>query len=308
MMVLPWEAGVDIFFVISGFVMVHASGRMFARRGAAGEFVRRRFARVVPLYWLTTTLVLLTALADPSLLNEGSNGVGLILSSYLFLPWERVDGFTQPLFRIGWTLNYEILFYVVFAACIWMPYRRAVAAAAAALLALAAIGVTLRPHTVTLRFWTDPIVAEFVFGMAIAVLHRAGVRWPPWLRAAIAASGLLLLAWVGVSDGPFRPIAYGVPASLFLAACVLRPNDPAPATGPARLGLMLGDASYALYLVHPFPMRALALAWERAGWTGPFGVASYVAAALLLSCLAALWVHRRIEMPLTRRTRRWLAV
>lgn len=306
---LPWDASVDIFFVISGFVMVYASTRLFARRDAVRLFAGRRLARIVPLYWVATTLVLLAGLASPAALSEPLGGVGLIVSSYLFVPWERPDGFTQPVFRLGWTLNYELLFYSVFAAFVWLRRPVAVAWVSAVMLALAAAGQILHPGNPQLRFWTDPIIVEFVAGMLLAVLLLAGVRLPVSVRVGMGLAGVAMLFAEGTADGPWRLVTYGVPATLFLAAGAL---GAPPASGrrslTTRFAILLGDASYAIYLIHPFPMRSFAILWMKLGWTGMPGIVSYVVATVLFACAAAIWLHLRVEMPLTRRVRRRISV
>ncbi|MBA4334995.1 MAG: hypothetical protein C0420_08825, partial [Methylobacterium sp.] len=72
---LPWMAGVDIFFVVSGFIMVHASASLFDRPGAPALFLKRRLVRIVPLYWAATTLFLLIGLALPATLNSPAPSV-----------------------------------------------------------------------------------------------------------------------------------------------------------------------------------------------------------------------------------------
>jgi exopolysaccharide production protein ExoZ len=305
---LPWDASVDIFFVISGFVMVYASTRLFARPGGVRLFVGRRLARIVPLYWIATTLVLLVAFARPGALSEPlGGGIGYIVASYLFIPWLRPDGFIQPVFRLGWTLNYELLFYTLFALFLPLPRRYAAACVSAALVALAASGMLFRPAMPQLVFWTDPIVVEFAAGMLVATMLLAGTRLGMSARAAMALCGVAMLYFEGRSDGPWRLVTYGVPATLFLAAGVLgRPGG--RITTAMRLGVLLGDASYAIYLVHPFPMRALREVWARLHWTGMAGILSYILCTLLLSCAAAVVLHLWLEMPLTRATRRLLRV
>ena len=118
---LPWAAGVDVFFVISGLIMVHASRGLFAREGARGTFLKRRLARIVPLYWAVTLLYLAVALTTPALLNSALLDPAPILASFLFIPFTRPDGAVQPLYSLGWTLNFEMLFYVLFAATIGWP-------------------------------------------------------------------------------------------------------------------------------------------------------------------------------------------
>jgi exopolysaccharide production protein ExoZ len=304
--ILPWDASVDIFFVISGFVMVYASTRLFARPGGVRLFVGRRVARIFPLYWITTTLVLLIAWAVPRALSEPlGGGFGYILASYFFIPWQRPDGFIQPIFRLGWTLNYELLFYTVFALFLPLPRRWATACVVAAILALAGAGVLLRPTIPQFVFWTDPIIVEFAVGMLVATLLLAEFRLDMRARVMLATCGVVMLYLEGTSDGPWRLVSYGIPATLFLCAAVL--GRPAGSPSPLmRLGVLLGDASYAIYLVHPFPMRAFREVWARLHWTGMAGIVSYIAVTLLVSCAAAVVLHLRVEMPLTRAVRRVL--
>ena len=127
---LPWASGVDLFFVISGFVMVYASAELFGRRSSPMTFMARRLIRIVPLYWGATTLFLVVALATPSSVSQAGFGLADVVMSYAFLPTSRPDGTIQPIYSLGWTLNYEMFFYVVFAACIVLPRRRALAAVA----------------------------------------------------------------------------------------------------------------------------------------------------------------------------------
>ena len=94
--ILPWMAGVDIFFVVSGFIMVHASGELFGRPRAMRLFLERRIARIVPLYWATTTLFLLIGLAAPAMLNSGAPGFGQIVGSYLFWPVVSTQAQNMP--------------------------------------------------------------------------------------------------------------------------------------------------------------------------------------------------------------------
>ncbi len=305
---LPWDAGVDIFFVISGFVMVYASARLFGRPGAVGLFARRRLARVVPLYWMATTLVLAVALLMPGTLSEAPGGIGSMLASYLFIPWRRPDGFIQPLFRLGWTLNYEMLFYAAFASFIGLRRNRAVACVFAVMLALAVAGQALRPSNPQALFWTDPIVLEFAAGMLVAQLLLAGVRLAAPVRLLLAACGVGMLFVEGRADGPWRFLAYGLPATLFVAACVLARPASGRVSARLRLGILLGDASYAIYLVHPFPMRAFAVLWQKLHWTGMAGILSYVAFTVLFACVIAVVVHFWVEMPATLWARRRLGV
>ena len=213
---LPWDASVDIFFVISGFVMVYASTRLFARPGGMWLFVGRRAARIFPLYWVATTGVLLVAFAIPHALSEPlGGGIGYILASYVFIPWQRPDGFIQPVFRLGWTLNYELLFYSIFALFLVLPRRWGTACVTVVILALAAAGILFRPSIPQFLFWkVCHGSSSSAIGMLVATLLLADVRLDMWARVALAAAGVLMLFLEGRSDGPWRLVTYGVPATL----------------------------------------------------------------------------------------------
>jgi exopolysaccharide production protein ExoZ len=305
----PWVAGVDVFFVISGFVMVHASRGLFARPGASGVFLARRVARIVPLYWGTTTLYLAVALAVPSLLNSALLEPWPVLASYLFIPFARPDGAVQPIYSLGWTLNYEMFFYALFALAVALPLRRAVAALAATLAALAAFGALFRlPQP--LAFWTDAIVLEFAFGLVIGLLRAEGMTLGRIERAALALLGVALLALDFTRGDLWAPLprvlGWGLPAALIVAAAALGRERAPSANWATRLAVATGDASYALYLLHPFVIRggrAFAMRTGLADVIGPWG---FVALSLLAATVAALFVHRWFERPATERARRRL--
>ncbi len=286
---LPLEAGVDLFFVISGFVMAWASWDAFGSVRSVAPFVARRLLRIVPLYWLLS----LAAGggrgggAGPDQRRRCGTGRATWPPRSLFWPWRRLDGFVQPVLRLGWTLEYEMLFYALVAAA--LPLRRP-AALIAILLALGglvlagqAAGFTATP----LVFWTDPVVAEFALGRA----RRHG-------RAARA----------GAPDGPAWPPASCSRRSQArrrtacrarcCAACRRRCwcSRRCPGAAFRRLVLLVGNASYALYLVHPFPMRALRVLAAR------FAVAPAPTVAVTMAvCLAAaLALHRLVEQPVLR--------
>ena len=89
---IPWGAGVDLFFVISGFIIVYSSQKLFEAPHARGIFLARRLGRVVPLYWTATTLYLSVPLALPGAVNSEILDPGFILSSFCSFPWSALTG------------------------------------------------------------------------------------------------------------------------------------------------------------------------------------------------------------------------
>src|SRR5262249_32463856 len=119
-------AGVDLFFVISGFVMVYASEPLYEKLGAPRVFFLRRLARIVPSYWATTIFLLAYGMIARVDLATSWDAAEWIVASFLFIPCPRPNGVMLPYHYVGWTLNYEMFFYVVFAGAILLPRRRAV--------------------------------------------------------------------------------------------------------------------------------------------------------------------------------------
>ncbi|MGE7415630.1 acyltransferase family protein [Methylobacterium tarhaniae] len=298
---LPWPAGVDMFFVISGFIIVHAAASLHGRPDARKLFLAHRIARVVPLYWLATTLYLALAWARPGLIGAGAEGPAYLAASYLFWPMARADGAVQPLYSLGWTLNYEMAFYALFALALPWGRRGAVVGVLALLAGLVLIGLTAGPLPVPLAFWSDPIVLEFGCGAALALARQEGLRLPGPARLALVGLGLALLSLAGEAPALPRCLAWGGPAVLLVAAAGLGPSG--PAAGRLRPAVIVGDASYALYLAHPFVVRASRVIAEATGVAASLGPGTLVAAILALATAAAILLHRNVERPLTRAAR-----
>jgi peptidoglycan/LPS O-acetylase OafA/YrhL len=278
------NAGVDLFFVISGFIMVYISAEHFGTRGAPLNFLARRIIRIVPLYWIITTAYI-AATRYP---------VDYALSSYFFIPAARPNGALLPVVVQGWTLNFEMFFYVLFTPAILLPRRLAVGVLAVVMIAFVLARVP---------YYGDSIIIEFVFGMAIALARGEGLRLPAAVCLLLIAAGVLLFI-VGLPPDGGRVVTWGIPAALIVAGATLGPPLP---EGPLIAPLVaIGDASYALYLVHPLMTRWIA------GASLPLGIdlaqvqAGYLLLAVAASILFGLLVYRIVEKPLLRALHRML--
>ena len=171
------HAGVDIFFVISGFIMVYVTPRDMS----ALQFLRNRILRVAPLYYLITFVTFGFALFLPGLMQSTEANIGHLIKSLLFVPFEKSNGYLHPTVFVGWTLNYEMMFYALFGIALLMR-RHLVAAAIALVLAVLLANLT---DGVVQRFYGNPIVLEFVACMLVATQLRR-------LRSASLGAGLAL--------------------------------------------------------------------------------------------------------------------
>ncbi len=163
------------------------------------------------------------------------------------------------------------------------------------------------PLALPFGFWGQPIVLEFAAGMGIAVLRRKGFRLHGAWRIAVAAAGAAMLfaaAHGQETGGAWNVVLWrGGAAVLLVAAAACGRHRAAPPAFPIRALAAVGDASYALYLVHPFVIRGLREAASRAGALPP---GLYIVLALGGAVLAAMLLHRSFEKPATRLLRRWL--
>jgi peptidoglycan/LPS O-acetylase OafA/YrhL len=302
---LPWTRGVDVFFVISGFVIALSARRHAGSGAGAGAFLLRRTIRVVPLYWLFTTLMVVALLAAPGAVKDTDLDPAQIVSSYFFYPYERHDGRIAPVLSLGWTLNYEMFFYLLAAAALFWRRPHAGVILWTVLLTLALFGWLLDPQQSAVRFWTNSIILEFGFGVLLALVwQRRGTVHNPAHALALFLTGVAALLLLHGTALP-RFLAAGLPATLMVAGPVLfLANAPDPLS---RLGSSLGDASYALYLSHRFVLRLATLALLPLVPATSLGLWSFVAGVTLAATLLSLAVFRHIERPLLARLNRRLS-
>ncbi len=299
-------AGVDIFFPISGFVMVVSTVGLVARCDAWWVFAERRIIRIVPLYWLATTLKLALIVAVPSLALHTKVAPWHLVASYLFIFAANPEGEVTPVLPIGWTLNFEMFFYAVFAAALLLraPLVRAVAMT---MLVVAAAGLFRADAWSAPLDVLNPLVLEFVAGMLLARMALAGHR-----VGRIAAVGLGVAALAGLVATDALPAAeveharlllWGVPgAALLLAAISL---EPWVAAGSWRLPRLLGDASYSLYLSHTFVVPAFGVLIARVGFGGALGAGIAFVSAIAFSVAVGIAIYLFVERPITRGLIRW---
>jgi exopolysaccharide production protein ExoZ len=301
--------GVDLFFVISGFIMVYSSERLFEQPHAGWRFFMKRIIRIVPLYWIFTSISVVIAVILAQFPGHPDYSVKHILFSYLFIPTPRPgDGAMLPTCPIGWTLNFEMFFYVCFAASLRWNRLITIAIVGSSLAALATIGF-LAQLPETLAFWASSLTLEFCLGMLLALLYLAGWRLPAWVCLALVAAGLFsAMLYVPYVDSwsNIRGMAWGIPAAAIVAAVILTKTA---ATSPiARLFGALGDASYSLYLAHTALFIFIYVAFSRI--TDPHRIPSivYGFGLVFASVLSAFATYAWMELPMLRFLKRALYV
>ncbi|MFC0219988.1 acyltransferase family protein [Pseudochelatococcus lubricantis] len=292
--------GVDIFFVISGFIM------WLTTRGRPQTplvFYRRRFRRIVPLYWLMTAFIVSVLLLAPDLLYSARLDPWHVLASFAFIPYPNpATGTMEPLLIPGWTLNYEMFFYLLFGAALLIPDRGRVIAVSVLLCAIVSLQALNPSPDTLLSFYTSSIILEFLLGIWIGVWHLRERRRPTvhlslaLLAGGFAAMSVLPTLWPELP----RLIGFGLPAAVIVAAALrLEQAGGIPDWRGLRL---LGDASYSLYLSHPLVLSAASRIWKQMGLPGIGAPAWTFVPAAMAACVAvAIALYLTVERPLATR-------
>lgn len=293
-------AGVDIFFVISGFVMTHS---VMMRPQDPVDFVWNRILRVAPLYWMATLFIGACVMAAPGMFRTISATPLEILQSLFFIPYLSAKGDPYPVLYVGWTLNFEFLFYAVFALSMVVGGRHAariVGLSTTILVMLVVAGLILTPSSTIGKTYTDPILLEFGFGMGLAVVYSrmkqvGSVGGFVALVFAALLLGYYFISWPQVP----RVIGAGIPATLIVLGSIIVERNGVVLRN--RFVQLLGASSYALYLIHAVPLGAASrLTASMTGVAAAATVTLLTIAIVLVSCL----VHLLVEKPVTRYLRR----
>jgi exopolysaccharide production protein ExoZ len=287
---LAW--GVDIFFVISGFIMYVA-----ARNETPSDFLARRLTRIVPLYWASTfALIFVATRFQPW--TVWPQDVPHIVQSLLFIPHysPQFPDKVWPYLIPGWTLNYEMLFYGLF--CVGLVLRRPLATATVAIVVLVSAGLVTSPDGAVAKTYTAPILLEFICGAWIGYLYERQtlLRAAGWILA-VSFIGLLSLSHAGHTVTTAGKIVFS--ALIIWSAVSLRrvPYHP--------LFKLLGDASYSIYLTHAVVSLSIAeRVWRHVQVGGWPQLVSWCAVALVVSSLVGIATYLYVEKPLLRRLQR----
>ncbi|HXV29553.1 MAG TPA: acyltransferase [Sinorhizobium sp.] len=298
--------GVDLFFVISGFIMVRTTQ---GKDISPLAFLKKRVIRIVPMYYFFTLSTMAVAMLVPQVFNSTSAEVSHVVKSLFFIPFEKSHERVYPLYYLGWTLNFEMLFYGVFSLSLFLVRPIRMLAVAAVLIALAGLGRSvenLTDHGVTAYFYTRPILLDFAFGMFVAWLLPTSARIsnpaPWWCLLAVGTAWFILGGEAfPVATLPIAPITdtvlrFGVPSALIVAGAI------GLELAGFRIGNTLmrrsGDASYSIYLSHYFFVAGVIVAADRLA-LGGFGRAVLLAVTMVAALAFGFITYHLLERPLT---------
>jgi exopolysaccharide production protein ExoZ len=303
--------GVDIFFVISGFIIALTAGSYDGWRQSL-HFLKKRFIRLNPVYYIA--LLLFLAVNFHHMWKTHIPGYGSFLKAILLLPVADTIGWLPSVMPVAWTLNFEWYFYILFALAIAIPIKNKhwfLILLCSALVACYAIaGVTAS------RVWfiTNPIMLEFLMGIAIFLWYRRSTP-PPRIAYGLLIGGVALALYdilrgttfvndvYGTAEGRIallRMLHMGIPAALLVAGCLfLEKNGLLAPLWNNRYVQLLGNASYSIYLIHYITYSALAALFLRLGPV--LNINLSISLWFLIATVSGILFYRYVEEPLLQR-------
>lgn len=292
------ECGVHVFFVISGFIMVYTSFNK-SDEFDPKTFLTRRFIRIYPIYWV---YALIYMVVQVYLLQMRYGSTAEVVGALALVP-----GFSWLIIGSGWTLSFEIYFYLCFAVVMIMGLVRGMRWITILFVGSTIIGLIFRPSNALLHYVTNSLLLEFLAGAWIAVTFMRDVRLSS-LRSTILiglAIGLFLGTLPMSYHGVPHALTWGMPSAMLVAGFAFLERNAALPRWLAKLSF-LGDSSYSLYLLHMLLMAIVTHTMVAAGFVPQSLLALFITYAILsvISILIAIAAYEVAEIPLTTSMRR----
>ena len=298
------SASVDFFFLISGFTMFYVYAKDFGRPYAWFDFFIRRAIRIIPMYWLISALYVAILLFAPSLFSTLKFQLVHTIESFIFIPTTNSAGENFPVVNIGWTLWYEMYFYLLFGVCMLGTVQFALWAMGILFFLSVVAGYVIQSTSPALYVYLNQLVLEFFIGGLAGYLVLQGRRFRVPFAWALVLIGLAIF----VSQFLFgewqagRILTRGFPALLILVGLVsLEMNSKFACP---RWAIRIGDECYSLYLIHSVVLAVFFKAIFAVGVTRWFSVDVCVFFAVAIAILGGRTFYTFCEKPATRELNR----
>ena len=302
--IFPWGSGVDMFFIISGYIVCHVTKNTGHAFSDVKTFAIRRIIRIYPVYWLYTALMIVAIVFFNAVVTNNKITTEYIVASILLFPWPRPsDELIRPILGQGWTLSYEMFFYFIFGFSLILKKQHRYIAVCLAMALVFIAGNILSEKYWIRTFFSYSIILEFILGILVYnIVSR--IRKIEFLGCVVliilGIIGLLLGEFLAVPDA-WRLVSRGLPSSLIVLGWVFLERD---RVFPAFFVILkkLGDASYSLYLSHPFVIIPLAIAWKKLSIGYPFiFIILVVFSSIIFSIISFEIFEKRINMYLNKK-------
>ena len=239
--------GVDIFFVISGFIM------MYVTENNEKFFLLKRIFRIVPLYWLLTLGVFVLAIFVPEVLNNTTANVDHLIKSLFFIPFDKNGTGHFPILFLGWTLNFEVIFYFLFALSLVFFKENRMIACSIFIIIFLVLNKIFSEKNFIFETYANDIFIEFIFGMILFTIWKKYKNKIStnlsnhFICLAILLVSIFILNYYNFS----RSVSYGLPSLILTVYFLFFLNH----LKFPKILVSLGDASYCIYLLHPYVIQ-----------------------------------------------------
>lgn len=298
--VFPWGAGVDLFFIISGFIIVYVMRNTQPSAKNIKSFLVRRIIRILPIYWFYSFLMIIAMLLFAHIISGDKLSIDHVIASLFFIPWPHpASGSIRPILGQGWTLDYEVFFYYIAAISIFLNIAIRKYFITAVICAVFFISSAIKDSSYIFEFFGSSIILEFLLGIWLYEFFIRVQKLSWWQSGGMVVVGVIMLiaGEIYMPQNDYRFIARGLP-SLLIAAGIICSADLKREYGRVLKGLsLMGDASYSLYLSHPFVLIPFAAIWFKLGFSSAF---LFVLVSLVACLIVALISFFYIEQPMIR--------
>lgn len=297
-------SGVDLFFVISGFIMVFVSYDRFGKEKYPINFLKSRIKRIVPNYYLFTTISVGILIFLPSLYSNLEFSLKQTILSYLFILSTNNVGEIGTVVGVGWTLAFEAFFYFLFAIMLNFKRKYLIPCLSVVFMAGYLSGVFFVVPFAWTIVVTNPLVFEFLIGCCIGMIYKQGRfvgKTASMLLILVGVSWIYYTGSAGMLSRALdynRVIAFGIPAGLIVAGAIF--IEKLVVLKIPKILLIIGDSSYSLYLIHQYTVKALGI------WLIPILAKANVSTTLIvfLTLIIAIFTgflcYYFFERPVTR--------
>jgi exopolysaccharide production protein ExoZ len=310
--------GVDIFFVISGFIITYTASQ-WKGSNAAADFAKRRFIRIAPAYYIASGFYLLRlVLTAVSQSIPGSNRIIdalTLLKTVTILPIFDKGHFQAPILNIGWTLSFEFLFYLIFTLLILLRVNRRDLYLLGIIIVLGVTGIIFPIQQVQLKFITNPVILEFAFGVFICILYQRLKNISFGLSIGILIAALFMFVCLikfgfediggikSTTDGnlaPQRVLYWGIPSALLVGSLLFIEKCRPHLMKENKFLLFIGEASYSLYLVHQYAFMGLVRVANRFHLQ-QMNIILFIIISMVMALICGALFHVFVEKPLIKK-------
>jgi peptidoglycan/LPS O-acetylase OafA/YrhL len=296
--------GVDIFFIISGYIMVYITQNMHQKPHNIRIFLKKRFIRIIPLYWFYTLIALAIFMLMPERVNSAGGGTD-ILKSFFLLPLASSENY---LVGVGWTLHYEFIFYIFFS--IGLLFSRTlgniIVVSTILFLVLYSIFGSMEGMGYIFYSFFNDIFIEFALGIFLYFLLLK-IKRVHWLFSISSLAIGIFLFYYLHAGGTLTGVHHiDTGSSAFLICFGVISLEYLWKKREFKLLTKLGDASYSIYLLHPFILVAVVIVSNKLANIIPLSESVLILIMLIVSLGGGYISHIFIEKNLIKWTKKRL--